>query len=85
MIPEYCMGLWIQLIAADKGVRVHEQELTKASDVKTLFDLGLIRIVRDSTVFPAVDLVLSEYGEQLKSQKTLVSHEEPISRSRSQI
>ncbi len=65
-IPENCLDLWKQLIMSDRGVRVHEQELTKASDVKALFGLGLIRIVRDTAVDPAVDLVLSEYGLEVK-------------------
>ncbi len=84
MIPEHCSSLWKQLIEADKGVRVHEQELTKATDIKTLFDLGLIRVVRDTALHPAVDLVLSQLGEEIKSNEAEVPAD-PISKKRSPI
>ena len=65
-MPNHVLDLWNQLKQVDGGVRVHEQELTKATDVMYLFNAGLIRVVRDGSVYPAVDLVLSEAGIQRK-------------------
>lgn len=69
MIPDFARSLWEQIKGASKGVRVHEQEVFKSSDVKALFDAGLIRVVRDGAIFPAVDLVLSEKGASLKQKE----------------
>ncbi len=84
MIPKHCSSLWKQLVEADKGVRVHEQELAKATDIRTLFDLGLIRVVRVTALHPAVDLVLSQFGEEIKSSEAEMPVE-PISKNRSPI
>lgn len=63
-IPVHCEALWKQLKAADGGsVDVHEQEVTKATDIKTLFELGLIRVVRSQKLLPTVAIVLSESGK----------------------
>lgn len=63
MIPDFCEALWKQL---KKGtVDVHEQEVTKAQDLKALFDLGLIRFSRPDGLFPAVRVSLSESGRKL--------------------
>jgi len=62
VIPEYALGLWRNL---EKGmVVVHEQELGKASDIKFLFQAGLIRFVAPTgeMLSPSCGVVLSEQG-----------------------
>lgn len=68
-IPEHCKALWKQLTSEeDAVVDVHEQELTKASDVKWLFENGLIRVVHSDKLLPSVAIVLSEAGKAVKSE-----------------
>lgn len=63
-IPEKCLALWKQL--HNGPVVVHEQEITKAEDIRLLFELGLIRFTRsDGILQPSVKVFLSEEGMDL--------------------
>lgn len=64
VIPKHALALWHDL---EKGmVVVNQQEVDKATDIKFLFDKGLIRLVKASAELklPARGIVLSEQGKR---------------------